>query len=330
MQNWNLIGHQWAVELLKGHLAAGMQRHAYLFTGPQGVGRRTLALAFAQALNAVNPPAVGEFDGEERTSQQIARMQHPDLNILQVEADKRDISVEQVRELSRGLALAPYSAPYKIALLLNFEHASHGAENALLKTLEEPPARVILLITAESAEALLPTTASRCEALRLRPVALPEVTAGLERRGIPPERARLLAHISGGRPGYALRLHEDEHFLEQRGLWLDEQVELIGGDRVTRFAYADQIAKDKERFTDALQVWLSFWRDVLLKAGGSDAPLANLDRAAHIERIAAGVPLPQARALVAQIEDTAGLLRLNANVRLAAEVLLLALPRLSI
>jgi DNA polymerase-3 subunit delta' len=327
MQNWNLIGHEWAVGLLKSHIVSGAARHAYLITGPQGVGRRTLALRFAQALNAVNPPQAGGFDADERTSRQIEAMQHPDLSVVQTAEDKRDISIEQVRELSRTLVLAPYAAAYKVALLLNFDQASRAAENALLKTLEEPPSRVVLLVTAESAEALLPTTASRCETLRLRPVPLADVASGLEARGIPAERAALLAHISGGRPGYALRLHADEAFLAQRGTWLDEQFELLGGDRVTRFAYADKIAKDKDVFHEALQVWLSLWRDVLLRAGASATPLANPDRAGEIERVAQAVPLGVAKALVAQIEGTAGMLRQNANARLAAEVLLLGYPR---
>jgi DNA polymerase-3 subunit delta' len=324
--NWGLLGHDWAVDLLKAHVRGG-PRHAYLFTGPEGVGRRTLALRFAQALNAEKPPAPGEFDPESRASQQVERMQHPDLLVVQAVEDAREIRIEQVRDLGRGLALAPYMSAWKIALLLDFEKANENAQNALLKTLEEPPARVVLLLTAESAESLLPTISSRCETLRLRPLGLAEAAAGLERLGIPTERARLLAHLSGGRPGAALALHARPEALDERRAWLEGLAEALTGGRVARFAYAHELSKDKPALLGALDAWLSYWRDVMLRASGSPAALANLDRAEEIERLAAQVGLAGARRAAAAIERTAGLLqRTNVNARLAAEALLLELP----
>lgn len=326
-ENWGLLGHEWAVELLKAHVTGG-PRHAYLFTGPAGVGRRTLALRFAQALNAENPPAPGEFDPASRTSQQMERMQHPDLSVVQVAEDARDIKIEQVRELTRSLSLAPYMAAWKIALLLNVEQASEAAQNALLKTLEEPPGRVILLLTAESAEALLPTIVSRCEVLRLRSLGLAETAAGLTQRyGLPRPQAELLAHVSGGRPGLALRLHHQPETLAQRAAWLDGLAAALSAGAVARFAYAKTLSEDKADLLGALEVWLSFWRDVMLQAGEAGAPLANPDRAVEIEGWAATLGLAGARQVTARVAETADLLqRTNVNARLAAEVLLLDFP----
>ncbi len=145
-ENWGLLGHQWAVELLKGHLRNHASRHAYLFTGPSGVGRRTLALRFAQALNAEDGNETGEFDPQARTSQQFEQMTHPDLSLIRRLEGDRDIKIDAVREIQRSLVLAPYTAKYRIALLLNFEDANENAQNALLKTLEEPGPRVILMV----------------------------------------------------------------------------------------------------------------------------------------------------------------------------------------
>ena len=107
-------------------------------------------------------------------------MQHPDLFIVERQDGDRDIKVDAVRALQHSLSLAPYEAPHRVAVLRDFENASNSAQNAMLKTLEEPPGRVVLLVTAESAEALLPTITSRCEVVRLRPLALDVVSKGLQ------------------------------------------------------------------------------------------------------------------------------------------------------
>lgn len=328
--NWNLIGHQWAVDLLKAQINGGRLRHAYLFTGPQGVGRRTLATRLAQALNCQEPPEAGEFCGQCRACRGFAKMAHTDLHLVALQADDREIKVEAVRELGRMLALTPYEARYQVALLLNFEQASESAANALLKTLEEPPGSVVLLLTAESAEALPATIASRCEVLRLRPVPVDELAAGLEtQHGLPAEEARLLASLSAGRPGYALRLHAEPEALAQRAEWLDAAQNLLGAGQVERFAFAQGVSEDREQLAQLLQVWLSFWRDVLLGTGGGEGAPANLDRQAQVGEIAQKLDLAQARAAVADIRRTLGLLaETNVNARLALEGLLLELPRL--
>jgi len=247
LMNWDLLGHDWAVDLLREHVVKGRLRHAYLFTGPQGVGRRTLALRLAQAINCPQPPSPGEPCRTCRTCKQIEQMQHPDLSIVQAEVEGGTLKVEQVRELQRSLSLTPYEARYRVAILLRFEEANPSASNALLKTLEEPAPQVVLILTAESAEALLPTIVSRCEVLRLRPSPVEQVSQALQARpGMTAEQADLLAHIAAGRVGYALRLSETPELLEQRRAWLDDHQRLLAASRVERFAYAEAIAKDKD------------------------------------------------------------------------------------
>jgi DNA polymerase-3 subunit delta' len=330
-ENWGLLGHAWAVKLLSGQIARGEQRHAYLFTGPQGVGRRTLALRLAQALNCQEPPAPGEFCGDCRACRGFAAMAHTDLYLIQRQEGDRDIKAEAVRELGRSLALSPYETQYQIALLLNFEQANEFAANALLKTLEEPPPRVILLLTAESAEALPATIASRCEVLRLRPLSPDALAEGLQKaHRIPAERARLLAALSGGRPGYALALAEDESLLAQRGEWLDRYLDTLPKGRVERFALAEKLGADRELLRQALLVWLSFWRDVMMRSGMPGAHPANADREAQVASLAQSLGLGGAQRAVAAIERTLDLLETNINPRLAAENLLLELPRMQL
>src|SRR5512134_321271 len=102
---WDLIGHEWAARLLSRHVEQGRLRHAYLFTGPQGVGRRTLALRLAQAVNCTQPPAPGEPCGVCTTCERIGRIQHPDLALIQAEGEGGVLKVEKIREIQRSLAL---------------------------------------------------------------------------------------------------------------------------------------------------------------------------------------------------------------------------------
>jgi DNA polymerase-3 subunit delta' len=329
--NWDIVGHTWAVELLQGQLARGQMHHAYLLTGPQGVGRRTLALRLAQALNCLEPPAPGMPCGTCRACRLIAQMQHPDLSVVQAEAVGGTLKVDQVRELQRSLALAPYEARYRVALLLRFEEAHLSAANALLKTLEEPPPNVILILTASSAEGLLETIVSRCEVLRLRPLPLSLVESGLQARwSLDQDEARLLAHISNGRLGYAVFLHDDGDFLEKRQDWLDELFRLLQADLVERFHFADQAAKDRSTLRELLTVWLSYWRDVLLDAAGTGVPLTNIDREAEIHQLAAHLALADVYNLIISVEDKLEAINSNANLRLVLENLLLDLPRLAL
>lgn len=337
--SWDILGHEWAARLLAQHIGQGEARHAYLFSGPPGVGRRALALRFVQALICPQPPAPGQPCRECRSCQQIERQQHPDLSIVQSEQEGMMLKVDQVRELQRGIVLAPFQSRYRVALLLRFQEANPNAQNALLKTLEEAPERAILLLTADTPESLLPTIVSRCEVLRLRPLPLETVQASLRARGIPAERAELAAHISGGRPGYAIRLSQDgSELLDQRQEWLEALWDQMHSSRVKRFQFAAALTASKsssredrdavrEKLRGALLTWLPFWRDVMLRCAGASSPLTNPDQAERIERVAAGMELSAARGHVAALED--GLARLpNANLLLLVETLLLGLPRL--
>lgn len=284
---WKMFIHPWATQMLQEHLRSGQARHAYLITGPEGVGRRTLGLRFIQGMNCPNPsePGVPCLQSDCRTCRQIESMQHADLKVIRVPEGKSEIPIDLVRELQGFMMLTPYESPYKIGLLINFNQATIQAQNALLKTLEEAPDRARLILTADSAENLLPTIVSRCELIRLRPLALGVVTKALvEHHEVDPDRAVFLDHISGGRYGYALRLMNDSARLTRREEDIQDLVRVMNASLRERFQYVDQLfprrmetAVQRQRAREAIQSWQSLFRDVLLVSSGSITPVMNID-----------------------------------------------------
>jgi DNA polymerase-3 subunit delta' len=325
--NWNLLGHTWAVNLLKNSISTGRIRHAYLFSGPKGIGRRTLALRLAQAINCNEFDKSGNPCGVCRSCRLIGNMQHPDLSTVQAEVVAGNLKVDQIRDLQHCLSLTPYEARFRVALILRFEEANQNAANALLKTLEEPPSQVVMMLTAQDPEALLPTVVSRCELFRLRPLSIHELANGLQAQyGLSSEEANLLAHISGGRPDYALELHQDPDLMYKRETWLEDHKRLLSANRVERFSYADTLANDRESIGYILPVWSSFWRDVLLVISGSSVPLTNFDQVKEINMLANKIDLRKAKKMVEVLDRTRELINRNVNPRLTLEVLLLDLP----
>ena len=328
--SWNLLGHTWAENLLQKHIANQETRHAYLFTGAPGIGRHSLALAFASALNCTQPPEPAGYCGTCRACRLNAAMQHPDLSILSPQNDSRMIKVDQVRELQHTLSLTPYEARFRIALLPNFQLANANAQNALLKTLEEAPDKVILLLTADSTESLLPTIASRCEIIRLRPVAVEQLEEELVTRWkLAPENARLYAHIANGRPGLALQMAADPQLLEKRKAWLDELLRLLPLDRRGRFAAAEALCRNREQLRLALEMWLSLCRDMLMLTHGMEDKVTNVDYLEDLRRVMDSLAPAEALRVVNRLIKALDELEANANLRLLLENVFLDLPQVS-
>jgi DNA polymerase-3 subunit delta' len=161
----------------------------------------------------------------------------------------------------------------------------------------------------------------------LRPLPIEAIEADLLVRGVEAERARLLAHVSGGRPGYARKLAEDSTLLEQRDAQLNDLQTLLPGSRVDKFSYAEKLAKDKDIMRRTILIWLSYWRDVMLRVAGAATPLVNVDRDMEIEFLAGRLDLSTARRVVKDLENGLEKLERNVNPRLLAEVLLLDWPK---
>ncbi len=330
---WQTIGHGWAVQALQRALTTGRLPHALLLTGPAQVGKAHLAREFAAALNCQSAGlASSQPCGHCRACTLTAQGLHPDLALVAPEGEHARtarIKIDQVRGLQRALALTPVEGRWRIAILSDFEMATEEAANALLKTLEEPPAHAILLLTSVDAGLLLPTIVSRCQVLALRMVAQAEIARALqERLGLPAERADALARLAGGRVGWALRAAQEPALVEARAQSLDGLAELLRSGRAARLNMAERYAR-QEDLLERLRLWQGWWRDVTLTCAGCEELVAHVDRLPELRRAAQAHTLATAQAALRGIESSLAQLQQNVNPRLALEVLFLSWQRLS-
>jgi DNA polymerase-3 subunit delta' len=320
---WEIIGHNWAVELLCQSLATGRMAHAYLFAGPPQIGKTSLALALAQALNCAQPaPPCGTCI----SCRKIANHVHPDVRLIVGEGVGKSIKIDQVRALQREAVLAPYEGRRRVFILCQMDQATIEAANSLLKTLEEPPAHVVLILTAVHTEALPATVVSRCQCLDLRSAALPVVEAAILAQGLSPSKAHLLARLSGGRVGWALRASTDDTLLRQRQEAYEQLVELLAANRVKRLDFAHRTSRDPAAASRLIEQWTCWWRDLLLLCNGIEHDVVNIDRLDELRASAECSNARQAWAVLSALQETEVQLKNNVNTRLALEGLLLKLP----
>jgi DNA polymerase-3 subunit delta' len=328
LTSWPIFGHHWAVDLLDRALQAGRLPHALLLAGPTQVGKRTLALAVAAALicSAEEKPC-----GQCRACRLVAQGVHPDVRLVSADDSERGregvLKIDQVREVQRAASLAPMEARHKIFVLRELERANLPAANALLKTLEEPPAQVVMLLTSARPHALLPTIISRCQVLTLRGLPQQMVAEALVGRwGASREQADLLARLAEGRLGWAVQRLTDENAWDERTRRMAQARDLPRQNRVQRLAYAEELSRTSAALQPTLALWASWWRDVMLVQQGCSGSVRNVDLAAYLEHDAASFDPVHVQRYLARLQAAPTQINQNVNVRLLLETLVLHLP----
>src|SRR5437762_1090942 len=266
---WPVIGHDGAIAMLRRSIRDDLLSHAYLFTGPAGIGKRTLALAFAMALNCEADPLEGERwpdvpCGLCASCSRTLRGEHPDLTEVNLEtqaaalADEggksksgppKELRIDTIREMQHTVGLSPYSGRWKVYVLGDADRMNEEAANCLLKTLEEPPSQTVLILLAPDESAVLPTISSRCIQISLRPLSRQLIASSLvDEWGAEREQAEKLAALSSGRLGWAVTMLNNPAGLALRGAALEEMAMLSGSSMLDRINTASKYAK---KFTDA-------------------------------------------------------------------------------
>jgi len=337
MANWGLIGNEQIVERLQAALANGRLSHAYLLCGPSGIGKTALATALAQTLNCREPePPCGACSSCRR----IAAGGHPDVVTIALESNRTLIGIDRMRELRLSAALKPYEGPWRIFIILEADLLSSDAANTLLKTLEEPPPGVLIVLTTAAEDRVLPTIRSRCQALHLQRVPAPVLTTALvERFALPVPDAEALAALAQGCPGAAIQAAGDPENIEKLEDGLARLRELLEADLPERLIVAGTMVDTgsagaspagagggRASLQDILARWELWWRDLLLVHQGCPTGLVYTAERENYQRIARGLEVGQVHHALKSIQLARQQLEQNALPRLVLDVLSLEFP----
>ena len=330
-----VVGHQWAVELLQNSIQHDTLRHSYLFVGAAQLGKSTLARSFGQTLLCTEA-AAGHACGNCRACRLLQTGGHPDFQLLpptdrdgQPDRENGLHRAEQAADIIRQALLHPMEGRYKVFLIQDAHKANASFANKLLKTLEEPPAHVILCLTAQDRSTLLPTIVSRCQVLALRPLGEQTIEDALRARwGASPQQAALLARLANGCLGWAVEQLNEAEPLADRSQRLTELRELSRSRRVARLAFAQKLAAARSQtpLFPLLALWTGWWRDVMIVCEGRPELVWHTSRRPMLESVASGLDAAQSAVAVKAVERVVGLLERNVNPRLAVEELMLAMP----
>lgn len=344
-----IIGHKRIRESLVKAAKQGNVGHAYLFSGPEGVGKMTVALEFSKILQHTE---YANFDSnlirirceytdgcDCKICEDIDKGAHPDVIVLSPQEDSREIKIEQIRQLRKSLQLSSYSAPYKIAVIDYAEKMNQEAANAFLKTLEEPHDKTVLIIITKDSRALLPTIVSRCQIVNFLPLGIQEIENFLSRtyaeknadlRGNYPRPSALssasirieeIARLSCGCPGKALKITNNQSELKELRA---ELAKFLESDLTAKFKYIESVCKDDAKISRLLGDWLIISRDILLFDYNCQDLIINKSQNNFLAAIANRYPLKNLIRVIGAIRRIKFLIEnTNINARLALENLVL-------
>ncbi|MBU0546621.1 MAG: hypothetical protein ABH876_00810 [Patescibacteria group bacterium] len=237
-----IIGHQKQLDFLNQSVRSKKLSHAYLFSGQEKLGKKTIALEWAGLINS-----------------QAFQEQNPDF-IFITPQDKK-IQIFQIRDLIWRLSLKPSALLYKIVIINDAHLMGVDAQHALLKTLEEPKGNSILILVTDHAEALFPTVRSRCETIKFYPVAKNEIVSYLNQQNV--SDLETIVSLSRGRPGEAVEFALDPQKLEKRKKITQQLDQIAKSFLHQRFKYAKELSQ-QENLKETLEIWLDFLRNKLI------------------------------------------------------------------
>jgi DNA polymerase III subunit delta' len=330
----NINGHDLQKNLLRRAVAEERVSHSYLFWGLDGVGKRLVALGFAKILNCLTPVSTTDVNSNKagcdcNPCRKIDKGIHPDVFVIEYKG-LRDIKVDQIREdVEERLYFKPFEGRYKVAIVDEADRMSHSAQNAFLKTLEEPPDESIIILLTSSPQSLLPTIRSRCQSLRFEGIPNELIVEELKsRRGLSSEESMMMAFLSEGSLGRALNL--DDEVISVRNELINRLSRVESDFASSVLGVVESILRgssndDNEKLKIYLELILLWLRDLInLKIGLDEDLLMNKDLISVSREYANRFSLEKILEKVNFVEQVSNsILRLNANKQIALENLVL-------
>lgn len=300
----NIKGQQFAKKYLTNSIKNNMVSHAYMFEGAEGIGKNTMAKELAKILlqmeNLDNSP-----------------------DYIQINPDGNSIKIAQVRKIQSDILVKPYKS-YKIYVFDEAQKMTVEAQNALLKTLEEPPKYAIIILITNNKESLLDTIKSRCEIIKFTPIPIMDITDYLVANGIDSKKAALLSNFSRGSMKKAIELSQSQEFYNMR-----EEIQIyiekfLNGDLVETIEIQNDIEKYKSEIINVLDIMINYFRDfMLIKENVDNSMIINLDKLVFLKNMSKKITYSQVSKIIDIIEETKMKLRSNCNFNVSIQVMTL-------
>ncbi|HEA47155.1 MAG TPA: DNA polymerase III subunit delta' [bacterium] len=327
----NIIGQEGAIRILQSAIRNNRLSHAYLFVGPDGVGKRLTAKTLVKALNCQSPTfaKVGDDSCDEcRNCIRINLSEYPDVKI--VEPVGNSIKIEEMRKIRREASFKPLEGRKKVYIILEASAMTQPAANSLLKTLEEPQGEMLFILTTSNIHGLLPTIISRCQLVRFKPLST-KVIAGLliKKEGITKDEAYMASNLSEGSLGKALRIANSEK-KELRNRVIDLIAKTFLKDMEEIFQTAREFTQDRDQIPFILSILSSWYRDLLVfKESEGFASLVNIDKKEGIAKEVEKYSKEEIEEVLSLILRTIDYIKRNVNPQLAIETLLLKIGEIN-
>ncbi len=310
------------------------------------MGKERAAVAMAMACNCVKNDTASDFErhvssvsgcsntsrpiitepcGSCKSCRKIAADNHPD--VIRLKPSGPTLKIDQIRSTCQTLAMKPYEALWRLVIISDAQTMNPAASNALLKVLEEPPGRTILILIAGHAADLLPTIVSRCQHIRFNPISKIHLeTALIDEQGIEPGDATIIAAMAGGSLSRALRLYQ-ANWIERRN-WLIKELDSLSTGSVNRLlAFGDQLAKNKDDLPDALEVLKAWLRDSIV-AKKYPGKMRDQELDSYRQEISQDMTLDSLLSKFETIQSTQNAIQTGTNLRLAMESMVLKLSQI--
>jgi len=341
----SIIDQNRPLRILTACLQKGTIPHALLFTGIEGVGKERAAVALAMACNCAanregsdSERVVGRTTdlsntgrsfttqpcGSCKSCRKIESDNHPD--IIRLKPSGPFIKIDQIRTLCQTLAMKPYEAGMRVVIISDAQAMNPAAGNALLKVLEEPPVRTILVLIAAHISNLLPTIVSRCQHIRFNPISKMNLESVLVRdHGIDAGDATVIATMAAGSMSRALGMYRTNWI--KRRYWLINELDSLSAGSMNRLlAFGGQLAKNKDDLPDALEVLKTWLRDLVIAKLHPDR-MINHDLASKLQQASQKMSLASLLSKFETIQSTQNAIQAGTNIRLAMESMVLKLSR---